>query len=209
MGGYVGLDVGGSSVQQTAAGRASVTVRVGRPAGLTVISTTPAAELSLTPWTVPLMIQATATETDPAILLRAVVDSGTRSTLERQGLDALGRAVERAVLAALIGALVLGLVGGVAVSTLTGRRRHVVLVGFIAVLTACAPVAVAAAQVAAVGTSGLAAPSCPIAPQLSVQSAAAAAASAQSDPRLARAVAIEAACSPSFAASVAQALAAQ
>ncbi len=206
VGGDVGLNLGGSSTQQTAAGRATVSVKVGHPAGLTVISAAPAAQLALSPWTVPLMVEVTVTETDPAPLLRAVVDPGTRSTLERQSLDALVRAAERAALAALLGALVLGLVGGIAVSTLTGRRRHVVLVALISLLAAAAPAAVAASQVAAVGTGALAAPSCPIAPQLSVDQAASAATSAQTDPTLARAVAIEAACSPSFQAAVAQAL---
>ncbi len=207
VGAYAGLSLAGSSVQQTDAGRATVTIRLGRPAGLTVLTTTPPAELSLTPWTVPLVVNVTATEIDAATALRAVADSGTRATLERQSLDALMRAGEHAALAALVGALALGLLGGIAVATLTGRRRHVLLVTVIALLTAAAPAAVAVAQVAMLSPGALTAPSCPIAPQVSLVDAAHAAAAVQTDPTLARSVAIEAACSPRFQAAIAQALA--
>lgn len=206
LGAAAGLAIGGSSVQQTAAGRASVTVKVGHPAGLTVTSSAPAAVLSLSPWRVPLRVDVTATDTDPTALLRAVADPAAAQTLEREGLDALLRAGERAALAALIGALAVGLLGGIAVSTLTGRRRHVLLVIVIAVLAAAAPAVIGVGQIAAVGTSALSGPSCPLAPQVPLEEAERVAASPQSDPGLARAVAIEAACSPSFDASVRQAL---
>ena len=207
LGGAVGLALGGSSVQQTAAGRASVTVKVGRPAGLTVTTAAPAAVLSVSPWSVPLQVEVTATDTDPAVLVNAVVDPGAATTLERESLDALVRAGEHAALAALIGALAVGLIGGIAVSTLTRRRRHVLLVMVIAVLAAAAPVAIGIGQIAAVGTNALSAPNCPLAPQVSLEQAARVAASPQSDPGLARAVAVEAACSPAFQASVRKALA--
>ncbi len=207
LGAYLGLAVAGSSVQQTAAGRATVTVKVGRPAGLTVISDSPPAELFLSPWTVPLVVEVTATEIDPATAVRAVVDPGTRSTLEQQALNALVDAGERAALAALAGALALGLIGGIATATLTRRGHHVLLVALIALIAAGAPAAIAVAQVATVGTDALAAPTCPVTPQLSVSDAARAAASVQTDPTLARSVAIEAACSPAFGAAFAQAVA--
>ncbi len=207
LGAYVGLAVAGSSVQQTAAARATVTVKVGHPAGLTLITDSPPAELSLDPWTVPLVVDVTATEIDPATAVRAVVDSGTRATLEQQSLSALVNAGEHAALAALAGALVLGLIGGIATAILTGRRRHVLLVAFVALIAAATPAAIAVAQVASLGTSALAAPTCSVTPQLSVADAARAAESVQTNPTLARSVAIEAACSPGFQAAVAQALA--
>jgi len=206
LGGALGLALGGSSVQQTAAGRATVTVKVGRPAGLTVTIPAPAAVLSVSPWTVPLRVEVSATDTDPAVLVNAVVDPGAATTLAREGLDALLRAGEQAALAALIGALAVGLIGGIAVSTFTRRRRHVLLVMVIAVLAAAAPVAIGVGQIAAVGTNALSAPNCPLAPQVSLDEATRVASSPQSDPELARAVAIEAACSPAFQASVRQAL---
>jgi len=206
LGGAVGLAVAGSSVQHTAAGSAKVTVKVGRPAGLTVINVSPAAVLSLSPWTVPLTIDVTAIDTDPSALVRAIADSGARTTLERQALDALVRAARQAALAALIGALVVGLLGGIAVSTLTRARRHTLFVALIAVLAAAAPVAIAVEQVATVGTSALASPRCAVVPTVSLAEAEQAARSPESDPVVSRSVAIQAACSPSFQAAVAQAL---
>ena len=207
VGAYAGLSLGGSSVQQTDAGRASVTVKLGRPAGLTLLTTTPPAELTLTPWSVPLVVNVTASEIDAATALRAVADPSARATLEQQSLDALIRAGEHAALAALIGALALGLLGGLATAALTGRRRHVLLVAVIALLAAATPAAVAVAQVATLSRSALAAPSCPVVPQVSLADAAGAAAAVQTDPALASGAAIEAACSPRFQAALEQALA--
>ena len=209
VGAYIGLGLDGSSTQRTSAGEATVSVKVGRPAALTLVSTAPPAELTVAPWTVPLVVVAAASDIDPATALRAVVDSGTRSTLEHESLDALVRAGEHAALAALIGALALGLIGGLATATLTRRRGHVLLVAVIALIAAATPAAIAVAQVATVGTGALAAPNCPVSPQVSLADAARAAAAAQSDPELARSVAIEAACSPAFQAEISRALAQQ
>jgi hypothetical protein len=206
LGGAIGLGIAGSSQQHTTAGDAKVTVKIGQPAGLTLISLRPAAELSLRPWTVPLIIQVTPVDTDPDVLVRAVVDTDARTALERSALDALARAAGRAALAALVGALILGLMGGLAVSALTGARRHTLLVALIAVLTAGAPVAVGVAQVAQLGTTALQSPTCPVAPEVSLPQAAQAVGSPQAEADLARSVAIRAACSPSFQSELLQAI---
>jgi len=156
---------------------------------------------------VPLKVDVTIIHTDPEALLHAVEDDTVANALAQQAATALASAAEQAALAALIGAAAVGLLGGIAVSTLTGRRRHALLVVLVAVLAAGVPVAVAVGQIAAVGTSALEAPACPVAPPASLQDAARAAASPDADPELTRAVAIAAVCSPSFQSSIEQALA--
>ena len=201
-GGYAGLRIAGTSLQRTAAGDVRVAILPSSDPQLLVHVHDPRAELRFTPWGTPVAVTVDLLRTDDALLGRAAFgDAGARDALVSAARSAMRDALIRAAAAALAGALAAGLLGGLLVAVATRGPGPVLATGMWAVLVCAALLAIAGLQTSStIDRQALSRPSCPVVPRVSLAAVVSGALSGARPARTTvRALALRAACSPTFA----------